>query len=496
MYKLTRYFAVVALVAVVIASITIGVVFRYVAERNIYALGEKQNAILGKAIANALWPNVKMFINPAATKAGGFEQDFIFPLIDSILRPLVAELPVVKVKIFNEAGLTIYSTSKAEFGELKTGDYPNLALAIKGGVISSLALRESFDGLSGPMHNVYVVSSYLPLREPNDDAVKAVIETYTDVTQHIQAIQSTQNSLFIYAFGVLFVVYAVLLGFVRRADIAIRHQTQEREANLRRIEELNASIDLSLREATRDLVVARDEAVRANQIKSSFLANMSHELRTPLNAIIGYSDLILENHGSLPEEEVRSDVAKIKKAGSNLLLLINDILDLSKIEAGKMELRPAPVDVDPFIAELRDLVTPLVDARQNRLDIRRDPSATTIFADRLRLRQILLNLISNAAKFTERGKINVEFHAATTAPRRVAIIVRDTGIGISPLELSHIFEAFTQANASISERYGGTGLGLTITRKLCLMMGGDVAVTSRVGEGTVFTVELPADESR
>ena len=164
MFQLTRYFAIVALVAVLIASITIGAVFRYVAEKNIYALGEQQNAILGKAIANALWPNIKMFINPDETKASGFDRDFILPLTDSILRPLIAELPVVKVKVFNAAGVTLYSTKKSEFGESKTEDYPDLASAIKGAVISELTFREKFDGLSGPMENVWVMSSYLPLR--------------------------------------------------------------------------------------------------------------------------------------------------------------------------------------------------------------------------------------------------------------------------------------------------------------------------------------------
>jgi len=496
MFKLTRYFAIIALVAVLIASVTIGALFRYVAEKNIYALGEQQNAILGKAIANALWPNIKMFINSAETKASGFDRDFIFPLTDSILRPLIAELPVVKVKIFNEVGVTLYSTNKAEFGERKTEDYPDLALAIKGAVVSELTLLDKFEGLSGPMENVYVMSSYLPLRDKGDDAIKAVIETYTDVTAQIEAIQSTQNRLFAYAFGVLFIVYLVLLWFIRIADVVIQQRAKEREAHTQQIETINASIDQSLREATRDLVVARDEAVRANEVKSSFLANMSHELRTPLNAIIGYSELILDDREAIKNEGSRSDIGKINKAGRNLLLLINDILDLSKIEAGKLELNPVPVDIDQFAMELADLVMPLVDARQNSFEIRRDPLVTTVVADRLRLRQILLNLIGNAAKFTERGSIRLEFRRDTAdARRRVEITVADTGIGMSPAELAKIFEAFTQAIVSISERYGGTGLGLTITRKLCLLMGGDVTVTSQPGVGTVFKVYLPAGEN-
>lgn len=495
MFKLTRYFAVVALVAVIIASIAIGLAFRYVAERNIHASGEQQNAILGKSITNALWPNIKMWINPTEKKISGFDREFIFPLIDSILRPLLTELPVVKVKIFNEAGLTLYSTTPSEFGELKSVDYPNLMLAIQTGVVSKLSQREKFVGLAGPMENVYIVSTYLPLGDARDQSVKAVIEIYTDVTQLVHAMQATQIELFVYAFGVLFVVYLVLLLFVRRADSAIKLHSREREEHLHQIKELNASIDQSLRDATRDLVIARDEAVRANEVKSSFLANMSHELRTPLNAVIGYSEFILESTDVVHDHAVRADVGKINQAGRNLLLLVNDILDMSRIEAGKMELNPVAVMIEPFIPELRDIVKPLVDARGNVLDIFHDPSATAIYADRLRLQQVMLNLIGNAAKFTAHGRIGVAFRACVVDQRRwIEISVSDTGIGMSNVELAKLFEAFTQANVSISERYGGTGLGLTISRQLCLLMGGDITVTSRPGEGSVFTVRLPADD--
>ncbi len=497
MFKLTRYFAVVALVAVVVASVAIGLLFRYVAERNIYALGEKQNEILGKAIANALWPNIKMFINPTSTQISGFDRDFIFTLTDSILRPLVTELPVVKVKVFSITGLTLYSTNKSEFGELKVSDYPNLTRALEGGPVSSLSLRENFDGLKGPMQQVYIVSSYLPLRETPTGPVKAVIETYTDVTPHILTMYATQNQLFAYVFGVLSVTYVVLLVFVRRADSLIRVQSRERETHMRQIKELNASIDQSLQTATRDLVVARDAAVRANEVKSSFLANMSHELRTPLNAIIGYSEIVLEDPDLPSGSGLRNDIGKIRQAGHNLLLLVNDILDLSKIEADKMELAPTLINIGPFAVELRDMVKPLVDARGNSIEIVLQASATTIYADRLRLRQVLLNLISNAAKFTERGRIRVEFRGNRGPDgNQVEITVSDTGIGMTDAELARIFEAFTQASVSISERYGGTGLGLTISRKLCLMMGGDVSVSSRAGAGTTFTIQLPAGAAR
>lgn len=494
MFKLTRYFAVVALVAVLVASITIVFVFRYVAERNIHALGEQQNAILGKAITNALWPNIKMFINSSETSISGFDREFIFPLIESILRPLVADLPVVKVKIFNETGLTLYSTNAKEIGEVKNADYSDLMLAIKGGVVSKMALRDTFEGLSGRRESVYIVSTYLPLRDSSDDFTNAIIEIYTDVTSHVEAMKSSQYELFAYVFSVLFAVYLILLLFIRRADLLIKLRSREREEHMLQIKEINASIDQSLRDATRDLVVARDDALRANEIKSSFLANMSHELRTPLNAIIGYSEFILESREPTQDNQMLSDVGKISQAGRNLLLLVNDILDMSKIESGKVDLDPVAVNIDQFIVELQDIVKPLVDARGNTIEFLRDPSAGTIYADRSRLRQVLLNLVGNAAKFTERGRIGVEFHGCTVDGRPgVEVAVRDTGIGMSEAEIEKLFEAFTQANVSISERYGGTGLGLTISRKLIRLMGGDVTVSSRPGHGSVFKFSLAAD---
>ena len=493
MFKLTRYFAVVALGAVLLASLGIGLAFRFVAEKNIYSLGERQNEILGKAIANAMWPNIKMFVNSDEKKISGFDRDFIVPLIGSTVRPLLAELPVVKIKIFTASGLTLYSSNDEDIGELKSDDYPDLVKSKQGHVVSEMDFLESFQGSSGELRNVYIVSSYLPLRESPTEPVKAIIETYADVTPHVLAMNETRDELFRYVFGGLFAVYLIMLAFVRRADVQIKQRARDREAHVREIKRLNESIDQSLQDATRDLVIARDQAVRANETKSSFLANVSHELRTPLNAIIGYSEFLLESHEGPRDAPILDDIRKIQQAGRNLLLLVNDILDLSKIEAGKMELQPVEIKLEQLLMELRDLVRPLVDARGNTLEIRHVNTVKTIFADRLRLRQVLLNLIGNAAKFTDRGDIRVDVRANPADPENsVEITVSDTGIGMSESELAKLFEAFTQANSSISERYGGTGLGLAISQKLCKMMGGNLSAKSSLGDGTAFTVHLPA----
>jgi signal transduction histidine kinase/CheY-like chemotaxis protein len=231
----------------------------------------------------------------------------------------------------------------------------------------------------------------------------------------------------------------------------------------------------------------------ANRHKSEFLATMSHELRTPLNAIIGYSEMLLEEMADLGEERFGADLQKIHVAGRHLLELINAVLDLSKIEAGKMELFLETFDVTALVQDLAAVMQPLAEKNGNRLDVTCAPGLGTMHADRTKLRQALLNLLSNACKFTERGTISL--HASREAGQpgdRLVFEVRDTGIGMTRDQIDRLFQAFTQADASTARKYGGTGLGLVVSRRICRLMGGDVTVTSEPGAGSTFTVRLPA----
>jgi signal transduction histidine kinase/DNA-binding response OmpR family regulator len=232
---------------------------------------------------------------------------------------------------------------------------------------------------------------------------------------------------------------------------------------------------------------ARDAAEAANRTKSTFLANMSHELRTPMNAIIGYSEMLLEDADD--PGTMKPDLEKIRSAGKHLLALINDILDVSKIEAGKMSLHCEEFDVARTVREVADTVAPLVEKNHNTLGIMCPENAGTMHSDLTKLRQTLFNLLSNAAKFTEHGTITIE--VADVPPGRIRFRVSDTGIGMTPDQLGKIFTAFGQADASTTRKYGGTGLGLVISRKFCEMMGGGIEVTSEPGRGTTFTVDLP-----
>jgi CheY-like chemotaxis protein len=214
---------------------------------------------------------------------------------------------------------------------------------------------------------------------------------------------------------------------------------------------------------------------------------MSHELRTPLNAVIGYSEILEEDLADAQQPAMAKDAARIHNAAHNLLALINEILDLAKIEAGKMEASVAEFDVRRTVKEAIEIVAPAADANDNLLDVRIDDAVALALTDEPKLRQCLLNLLSNACKFTEHGRIGLRVSAAGEF---LSFVVSDTGIGMTEEQIGKLFQAFSQADSSTTRKYGGTGLGLAITKKMANLLGGDVTVTSEPGKGSVFTLTV------
>jgi signal transduction histidine kinase len=273
-----------------------------------------------------------------------------------------------------------------------------------------------------------------------------------------------------------------------------------------------------LKQTQQELYWAKDAAIAANHAKSAFLANMSHELRTPLNAIIGYAEMLQEEADELGDQQLGADLHKIDTAAKHLRDLINDILDLSKIEAGRIELNLEEFAISDLIDEIAPTVQGLIEQNGNQLVLQHDTTIMTMYADMLRVRQVLLNLLSNAAKFTQQGVITLTIERehgcrtrgcngatfpvidhdnpladeANEPDEWICFRINDTGIGMSPEQQSRLFQPFVQADASTTRQYGGTGLGLIISQRFCQLMGGSIMVESKPGAGSTFTVLLPA----
>ena len=279
------------------------------------------------------------------------------------------------------------------------------------------------------------------------------------------------------------IMLVLVLGYTREINRVILESIRMRFEN----RDLNEALtEQRVQERTRVLEAA-------SRHKSEFLANMSHELRTPLNAIIGYSEMLQEDAVDQGAAALVPDLKKIHSAGHHLLQMINAVLDLSKIEAGRMELHLESFELAPLLGELRGVLEPLARKNGNRLDLRCDAGVGRMHTDLTKLRQVLLNLLGNACKFTRDGEVALEVGTSRDAGGDVILFsVRDTGIGISEEQLGRLFQDFTQADSGTAREYGGSGLGLALSRRLCRLMGGDIAVTSTPGAGSTFVARLPA----
>lgn len=299
--------------------------------------------------------------------------------------------------------------------------------------------------------------------------------------------------------GILAKSFNLMTNELRESNSSLEKKNQELELAQKQLAVANSCLEEKVQQRTEELEntvkaleLASSEAEAANATKSIFLANMSHELRTPLNAIIGYSEMLIEEAEDLDSEELVPDLDKILRSGKSLLALINDLLDISKIEAGKMELYLETFNLKELIAGILDTISPLLKNNNNKLEVEISLESEEVYGDLIKLRQGILNLLSNASKFTKDGIISFIVEEFKVDEKDwLSFQVKDTGIGLTEEQMSKLFQPFTQADSSTTRKYGGTGLGLAITRKFCQMMGGDIYLTSEIGVGSSFTIKLP-----
>ena len=338
------------------------------------------------------------------------------------------------------------------------------------------------------------------------------ISVHQDITGLEESLTSTRNTALIIAFFATILMASLFLALLQKTALTplgklgselkkLLHQnakfgqTLEVSGNTE-IRELTSQFNemvLNLKDSYSKIELARDSAIQANKTKSQFLANMSHEIRTPLNAVIGYSELLEEDPRISADARLTEDVTNIRSAAKHLLKLINEILDLSKIESGKMDLSLETFNVHLTITDLCTTIQPLVQKNHNRLTVICSRGVGDMHADITKVRQVLFNILSNACKFTDHGEIVLNVNKHFKAGREYfTFSIKDSGIGISKEQINKLFKPFSQVDQSTTKKYGGTGLGLAISKRFCILMGGELTVTSTPGEGSSFNIQIPA----
>jgi len=473
MFRLLRYFSLTALLLMALAAVALGYVYQKTALDNLLASGQRANQTHATTFANALTavlgPPIWVYVSEEAPRLSP-EQLRAHPNTER-LRKLVRDMAVdshlAKVKIFATNGMTVYSSDEKQIGEDRYNT-DAVQRARAGEAVSNLAWRDRFDAIGGPIANRSLLSTYIPVRIRGDPEIVAIFELYDDVTPLMDNVRATQWRLVALVVAVLLMLYAALYVVVRAGARFIERQH-------RGLEEAHAAVD-----------AARRHAEQASLAKSKFLANMSHEIRTPMNGVLGMADLLA--HTPLTETQ-RKYAQTITRSGQALMGILNDILDLSKIESGKLYLDEHPFDLREAIEDVRDLMA--ASAAEQGLELEVDIPAdlhTHLHGDAVRFQQVLNNLVGNAIKFTHAGRVTVSVRAEPAlGAGGLRVTVTDTGIGIAPEIQKRLFEPFSQGDSSTSRHYGGTGLGLTISRQLVELLGGRIEVRSTPQQGSEFS---------
>jgi two-component system, cell cycle sensor histidine kinase PleC len=460
MFNLTRKFALTSAVVLLLGTLALAYARHQAAVEHLVEMAEIHNADLARTLANGLGEEIAPALGGRADER---QIDRLHARVLSVLRGL----SVAKVKIYDFYGRTAFSTERRQVGEDKSAN-PGFLRARSGSVASELIHRDTFSAFEGLIEDRDLLASYIPIRTGESDSeISGVFEIYSDLTPLLARIKHARVAEVAIVVTTLAAIYLALLLAVGRAEAIARR-------------EHGAGIRLAANAA---------KAEAANQMKSEFLANMSHELRTPLNAILGFSDVLERGyHGEMSAKQ-QEYIHDIRASGEHLLRLINDILDMSKIETGKLELHEDNVPLSELIQSCLPLVRER--ARDSSVALHADVPAVlpVVRADERRLKQVVLNLLSNAVKFTPRGgevRLSVRRHDGG-----LDLVIADTGIGMTAAEIELALQPFRQVDNVFSRRYEGTGLGLPLAKELARLHGGELLIDSTSGVGTTVIMRLP-----
>ncbi len=494
--KLLKLFSFTSVITLVIAVVLIGWVYRSFSINLLEEQSAENNALLSKIIYNSIHIGIETKLgvhNLYNDESIAFISDKRnHPFLTSIINDSIEKTTVVKVKIYDPKLKNIYSTTKENSGKII--DASNVIKVYDTGKsFTEIKHYEQFT-IDGEIFNdVSLLTTYIPMlmtHEIEESNIKeyGLFGIYVNVTDRYQSIVNSQWRFVSMISLVLLIISILLYIEVRRINYITNKKQDDLDVELRKAEKTN----LVLGKNFAKVATKRDRAVKENEAKRQFLANMSHELRTPLNAIIGYSEMISDDMDEGETGKVKEDSVRINSAGKHLLIIINDILDISKIEAGKMELNVEEFNINDMVRELVATSKPLADKNKNTIIVNSNQSVTSIESDLTRTRQILLNLLSNAIKFTKEGEISVSINDSTIdGHSSVEFVVQDSGIGLDAKYIEEIFSPFNQADSSSSKKYEGTGLGLTISKLFCELMNGTISVKSEIGHGSTFYVNIP-----
>lgn len=438
--------------------------------------GQFHNELLARAIETIIEPELLAWIATAPFIAAEDVPTYpAYQRLEAKLAPIIAEKDILKIEIYRSDGKIVFNNGLHEFGDLVDQDNTAFWEAVSGNTFTELEYDEEFIDIDGSVNIRDSVSSYIPIYL--NDKIIGVFEIYSDYSITKSLAEKYFPIIALWVIVGFTALYAVIAFYVWRAQRALTAAWNQQE---------------TLHASNARLMIATQTAEQTSKSKSAFLATMSHELRSPLNAVIGFSEEGVKCWDRLPAETLRDYFAQIRDSGASLLALVNAVLDMSRLEAGKMPVTLEAIDPSDSARAIAAELRPVAEKQRNSLSLELPDRALSVLSDELKLRQILRNLIGNALKFTKGGAVVVSVIDTQEADWPAAIIVQDDGVGIAEDQIEPLFEPFNQASNQLDRSHEGAGLGLAIVRQLADLLGCELKVESQVGRGTRFTLTMAA----